>query len=78
MNIPDLEDFIRVFQIRPLNSVQRTCEILSIRQTKFYELVAAKTFRPVRNGSRNFVTADQIYEYYRSLLVGQNSEDEAV
>jgi len=60
--------FVKTFGLQPLNSVKRTCEILGIRHSKFYELVGAGVFTIIRNGSRSNVTAEQIYSRYLSLI----------
>jgi excisionase family DNA binding protein len=64
------EEFVRIYDVKPLNSFKRTCEILDCGHSKVYELVAAGDLTIVKDGNRSKISAEEIYERYVAVLTG--------
>jgi len=71
------EEFVRAHNLAPLVDIKTACRIANIGHSRFYELVAQRTFCLIPNGSRRNVTAKNLYEYYCSLVAAAQPTEAA-
>jgi hypothetical protein len=65
------EEFVRIYGVKPMNSIKRSCEILDCGHSKIYELVATGDLTIVKDGNRSKITAEEIYARYVAVLTAQ-------
>jgi hypothetical protein len=56
------EQWARAYNVQPLNSPKRVCELLGIGHDKFYDLVKHKKLKIKKNGAKSSVTGENIYQ----------------
>jgi hypothetical protein len=64
------EEFVKIYGVKPMNSIKRSCEILDCGHSKIYELAAAGDLTIVKDGNRSKITAEEIYARYLAVLAG--------
>jgi hypothetical protein len=62
------DDFVRAHGLSPLNDIKTACRVANVGLTRFYELVADGVFVLIPNGSRRNVTAQNLHQYYLTLV----------
>jgi excisionase family DNA binding protein len=65
------EEFVRIYDVKPLNSVKRACEILDCGNSQFYELVKAGDLTTIKVGRSTKVPAEELYARYSAVLTAQ-------
>jgi excisionase family DNA binding protein len=55
------ERWARAYNVSPVNSPKRACELLSIGHDYFYKLVRAKRLTIKKMGAKSVVTGEEIY-----------------
>jgi excisionase family DNA binding protein len=61
------ERWARAYNVAPLNSVKRTCELLGCGHDHFYKLVKQKKLIILKDGTKSNITGENIYALVRSL-----------
>lgn len=67
------EEFVRIYDLKPLNSVKRACEVLDCGSSRFYELVKAGDLTVIKDGRSSKVTAEEIYARHVAVITGSAS-----
>ena len=55
------ERWARAYNVSPVNSPKRTCELLNCGHDYFYKLVKAKKLTIKKMGAKSVVTGEEIY-----------------
>lgn len=66
INDPNFEAFVRVYNLTPFLSIQRTCEVGGFRKTKLYELNAEKKLIIRDIAGKKGVFASDLYDLLKS------------
>lgn len=61
------ERWARAYNVAPLNSVKRTCELLGCGHDHFYKLVKLKKLTIRKNGAKSSITGEEIFALVRDL-----------
>jgi hypothetical protein len=62
------EEFVRAHELAPLVGIKTACRVANLGHSRFYELVKAGVFVLIPNGSRRNVTAQNLHQYYLTLV----------
>lgn len=65
------EEFVKIYNVKPLNSPKRSCEILDCGNSQFYELVKAGDLTTVKVGRSTKVPAEELYARYVAVLTAK-------
>jgi hypothetical protein len=67
------ERWARAYNVSPVNSPRRTCELLSCGHDYFYKLVKAKKLTIKKMGAKSLVTGEQIYSLVCDLAAADRA-----
>jgi hypothetical protein len=73
MKAMSFEDYVRTFNLTPLVSIKRSCQIANMGVTKLYDLVGKGEISIVKDGRRSNIPAQQLYDRYRRLIEASGS-----
>jgi excisionase family DNA binding protein len=71
MQLRSFEEFVKIYNVKPLNSPRRSCEILDCGSSKFYDLVKAGDLTTVKIGRSTKVPAEELYARYVAVLTAK-------